>query len=85
MGNGAVAAINDKSKRKALVIVGFSYAGFTLAQQVWDYYNVTVVDQNQYFEHICANIKTAVDPEFVDRILHPFDKMAQAYPKITFM
>lgn len=44
MGNGALAPINDKSKRKTLVIVGFSYAGFTLAQQVWDYYNVTVVD-----------------------------------------
>jgi NADH dehydrogenase FAD-containing subunit len=26
-----------------------------------------------------------VDPEFVDRVLHPFDKMAQAYPKVTFM
>jgi len=44
MGNGPLAAINDKSKRKTLVIVGFSYAGFTIAQQVWDYYNVTVVD-----------------------------------------
>lgn len=44
MGNGALAAINDKSKRKTLVIVGFSYAGFALAQQVWDYYNVTVID-----------------------------------------
>ena len=26
-----------------------------------------------------------MDPEFVDRVLHPFDKMAQAYPKVTFM
>ena len=85
MGNGPLAAINDKSKRKTLVIVGFSYAGFTIAQQVWDYYNVTVVDQNQYFEHLCANIKTTVDPEFVDRVLHPYDKMVQAYPKLTFL
>lgn len=44
MGNGNLTPINDKSKRKTLVIVGFSYAGFELAQKLWDYYNVTVVD-----------------------------------------
>jgi len=65
--------------------VGFSYAGFTLVQEVWDYYNVTVIDQNQYFEHVCGGLKTTVDPNFVDKILHPYDKMAQAYPKINFM
>ena len=32
MGNRALAAIEDKQKRKTLIIVGFSYAGFTLAQ-----------------------------------------------------
>jgi hypothetical protein len=43
MGNGAIAPIDAKS-RKNLVIVGFSYAGFNVAQKVWDYYNVTVID-----------------------------------------
>jgi len=83
MGNGALAPIDAKSK-KNLVIVGFSYAGFNVAQNVWDYYNVTVIDQNNYFEHICANVKTTVDIDFTNKILHSFEKMAQAYPKIKF-
>jgi hypothetical protein len=44
MGNGALRPIEDKKSRKNLVIVGFSYAGFSIAQNVWDYYNVTVID-----------------------------------------
>ena len=67
-----------------MLIVGFSYAGFNLAQNLWDDFDVTVIDQNQYFEHIFTNIKSSVDPAFPDRILHSFDKMAQVYPKLTF-
>lgn len=67
-----------------MIIVGFSYAGFNLAKAVWDHFDVTVIDQNLYFEHICSNVKTSVDAEFADKILHSYETMAKAYPKITF-
>jgi hypothetical protein len=75
MGNSLPASVDPKNRKK-LIIVGFSYAGFNLAQQLWDHYDVTVIDQNAYFEHICANVKVGVDPEFSDKILHGYDKMA---------
>lgn len=67
-----------------MIIVGFSYAGFNLAQKVWDHFDVTVIDKNLYFEHICANVKTSVDADFTDKILYSYDMIAKSYPKITF-
>ena len=55
-----------------------------MAELLWDYFNVTVIDRNDYFEHVQGVVKAMVDPEFVDKVVHPFDKMAQAYTKMTF-
>lgn len=45
---------------------------------------MTVIDQNDYFEHIFTNIKSSVDADFPEKVLHSFDKIAKAYPKLNF-
>lgn len=67
------------------MIVGFSYAGLTLVSALQDLYKITVIDQNDYFEHICTNFKSFVDEDFPDRILRPLEKTAQSFDKIDFL
>jgi hypothetical protein len=45
MGNKLPLAI-PADKKQHLVIVGFSYAGFTLAELLWDTYKITIIDRN---------------------------------------
>ena len=52
MGNNASASSQLRQK-KQVIIVGGSYAGFEVASKIWDHLNVTIIDSNNYMEHIC--------------------------------
>lgn len=41
--------------------MGFSYAGFMLASEIWDHTRVTVIDKREYFELVTVSMKAAVD------------------------
>ena len=43
-----------------MVIVGASFAGFTLAEQIWDSYDVIFVDQRDHFEYWPGVLKQSV-------------------------
>lgn len=60
-----VPAANGK---KTILIVGASFAGFTLGEFLWSEFNVVFLDQNDYFEYTPGNVKSAVDDKWADKI-----------------
>ena len=66
-------------KNKHVVIVGLSYAGFAIAEKLWDHFNVTCIDQNDYFEHICTSFKCSIDDKYHQEVLYSYDNMVKAY------
>lgn len=59
------------------MIVGGSFAGFTMAELLWDHFEVVVIDMKSYYEFLCSNIKCAVDDKWVDTITVPYDQIVQ--------
>lgn len=53
---------------KKVVIVGASFAGLSVAEKLWDQFDVTIVDKNDYFEYICTNTRSIVEDEHMDEI-----------------
>jgi NADH dehydrogenase FAD-containing subunit len=51
-------------KNKHVIIVGASFAGFEIASKLWDHLTITMIDMNDYMEHICYSFKTLVEPNF---------------------
>ncbi len=51
-----------------VVIVGASFAGLHLAEQLWNDFDVTVVDKNDYFEYICTGTRSLVEEEHLANI-----------------
>ena len=84
MGN-SLPSPTSQSKSKRVLIVGFSYAGRTLASSLWDHFDVTVIDEKDYFEHIFSNVKYAVDPKMPELHLTPFEQETRQYPKMKFV
>ncbi len=71
---------------KKVVIIGCSFAGLTLAEQLWDSFEVVIVDKNDYFEFICSNSKSLVNDEhFNNTSLHFAQYIRQHSNKATFM
>ena len=75
---------SEEVKKKRVVIVGFSYAGFMIASSIWDHVSVTVIDKREYFEVITASVKGAVDHPLLDDMFAMNDKTAAAYQKLAF-
>ena len=73
MGNSAVN--NQIHKDKTVVIVGGSNAGFTMTMMLCDYFNVIMIDANDYYEFTPTNIKSAVDPDWINKITTPYEKI----------
>jgi len=67
------------SGKKTVVIVGFSIAGFTVGEQLWDSHNVVFVDQRDHFEYWPGNLKQAVDGGIKDKIITPFADVIKGY------
>lgn len=51
---------------KRVIIVGCSFAGLTLAEQLWDSHDVTIIDKNDYFEYICTGTRSFVKDDHFD-------------------
>ena len=84
MGNNASASSQLRQK-KQVIIVGGSYAGFEVASKIWDHLNVTIIDSNNYMEHICYSYRAFVEPNFSERVLHPMANLAINFKdKLTF-
>ena len=84
MGNNASASSQLRQK-KEVIIVGGSYAGFEVASKIWDHLNVTIIDSNNYMEHICYSYRAIVEPNFSERVLHPMANLAINFKdKLTF-
>ena len=72
-------------KDKTVVIVGGSYAGWGIAQMLWDNFKVIIIDANEYFQMTPGVIRTPVSEDFIDFVLQPFAKAEKAYAgKFTF-
>ncbi|CDW86381.1 pyridine nucleotide-disulphide oxidoreductase family protein [Stylonychia lemnae] len=66
---------------KKVIIVGCSFAGLTLAEQLWDYFDVTLIDKNDYFEYICTTTRSLVKDEHLDSITVSYVTMMRAHSK----
>jgi NADH dehydrogenase FAD-containing subunit len=68
-----------------VVVVGGSFGGFTVAETLWDQFNVILVDSNDYFQHTPTIIKTPVDKDWIDTALFSFkDAVAHYNNKFSF-
>lgn len=70
---------NKDNGKKTVVIVGASIAGITLGELMWDYFNVTFVDQRDHFEYWPGNLKQTVDETIKDKIIVPFADFVKGY------
>ena len=58
---------------KKVVIVGGSFAGFNVASQLWDYADVTIIDQKDYFEYLLTIPKCFVRDNKPENLMVPFE------------
>ena len=71
---------------KKVVIVGCSFAGLTLAEQLWDTYEVMIVDKNDYFEYVCTGSRSLVNDEhFNSTTMHLAQFVRSHSNKASFM
>ena len=57
--------------------MGGSYGGLTCAQGLWDSFDVTVIDRNDYFQHTQGTIKLAHDTELPSIITIPYKEIVE--------
>jgi len=58
-----------------VVILGGGYAGITAAKALDDAADVTLVDAREAFVHNIAALRALVAPEWIDRIIFPYDRL----------
>jgi NADH dehydrogenase FAD-containing subunit len=58
-----------------VLVVGGGYGGITVAKALDDIADVTVVEPRDTFVHHVAALRAVVDPEWVDRIFLPYDRL----------
>jgi NADH dehydrogenase FAD-containing subunit len=56
----------SKKIEKKVVIIGASFAGLTLAEKLWDKFNVILIDKNEYFEYVCTNPRALVKDSYIN-------------------
>jgi NADH dehydrogenase FAD-containing subunit len=73
------------SVMKHVIIVGGSYAGIEVAVKLWDHLKVTIIDTNDYMEHVVYGYKSFVEPNISQRSLSPMTNLGVNYhDKMTF-
>lgn len=60
-------AVEERTGKKSVVIVGGGFAGGTAAILLQDRFNVTLIDKKPYFENICALYRVLCDDEMAAR------------------
>ena len=62
-----------------MVIVGFSYSGFTVGELLWDTFDVTIIDRKNFFDHFALGIYGLVDERLIDYTLYPIETIQAGY------
>ena len=62
----------DKQK---VVIVGGGYVGFEVAKELDEYADVTLIEQREAFMQPPAAIRALLDPDLLDQIILPYDRL----------
>ena len=65
--------LSKKIYKKHVVIVGFSYAGFTIGELLWNNFRVTLIDKKEFFDHFALGIYGVVDESLIDYTLYPIE------------
>lgn len=58
-----------------VVIIGGGYAGFNLARLLDAHVKVTLIEAREAFVHNVAAIRAVVEPELLDQIVIPYDRL----------
>ena len=69
----------SKMFKKHIVIVGFSYAGFTVGELLWNNFEVTLIDKKDFFDHFALGIYGVVEERLIDYTLYPIDTIQTGY------
>ncbi|WP_214102877.1 NAD(P)/FAD-dependent oxidoreductase [Acrocarpospora catenulata] len=69
--------MSDKisAARPSVVVLGGGYAGFNVAKALDDIADVILVDPSDVFMHNVASWRALVEPDWLDRIFWPFDRL----------
>ena len=63
---GVMCSGSTSKSDKKVIIVGASFAGLTVAEYLWDYFDVLIIDKKEHFEYTCTNTRSFVDSEHFD-------------------
>lgn len=69
---------SDKFDKK-IVIVGFSFGGFTIGEFLWNNFKVTFVDAKDHFEYVPTCLKSSIDDKWADKIHASYSDVAKAH------
>jgi len=72
------------NQTKKLVIVGGSYAGFTLAEYFWSMptdFKVMIIEKKDHFEYVASTIKSLVDKDWPKKNTLSYKDITKAYEK----
>jgi NADH dehydrogenase FAD-containing subunit len=58
-----------------VVVVGGGYGGASLAKQLDEIVDVTLVEPKDAFVHSSAALRAAVDPAWTERVFYPYDQL----------
>jgi NADH dehydrogenase FAD-containing subunit len=73
------------AQKRHVIVVGGSFAGLEVAAKLWDHLKVTIIDSNDYFEHILYGYKSFVEPNIPQRSLSPLTNLnLHFHEKMTF-
>lgn len=75
---GLCTSANTRSDKK-VVIVGASFAGLSLAEKLWDHFDVLLVDKSDFFEFVCANPRTLVQDDIANEITIGYNQILRAH------
>src|SRR5882757_1267207 len=64
--------------RASVVVVGGGYGGIGAAKALDDVADVTLVDPKDAFVHNVAAWRALVEPEWLDRIFYPYERLLSA-------
>lgn len=66
---------------KKVVIVGASFAGLTLAELLWDFFEVLIIDRKDYYEHNQNSSAFLVDGERFDSATLSYNQIMRNHGK----
>lgn len=69
--------MSSESGRKTVVVVGGGYAGYAVAKALDASLDVTLVEPRDAFVHNVAALRALVEPEWLERIFLPYERLLE--------